>query len=50
MSPSTAILIEISITDQITTSTMLTDQEKSQFLNLISYFTPDEIETLKALL
>lgn len=43
------VLVEAPITDKIMQSTM-TPREKEQFMNFISYFTPDEIEELRSIL
>ena len=50
MTDTSQILVEVPIIDKITDSTTLTEEEKEQFLNLICYFTPEEIEDLRGLL
>lgn len=45
----TEVLVEVPISDKIKAS-KLSNEEKDQFLKLICYFTPAEIEDLKTLL
>lgn len=45
----TEVLVEVPISDKIKAS-KLSDTEKDQFLKLICYFTPAEIDDLKMLL
>ena len=47
--PTSTVLVEVPITDKIRNSIKLDDDEKEQFLNLILYFTPSEIEELRML-
>lgn len=44
------LLIETDIQTKILTSEEIPPEQKNQFLNLISYFTPMEIEELRLLL
>ncbi len=44
------VLVEVPISEKIKLSTSLTIEEKEQFLKLLLYFTPTELEELKELL
>lgn len=44
------ILYESDIRTKITNSFILSEEEKNNFLKLLSYFTPDEIDELKDLI
>lgn len=43
------VLVEISIEERIRLSERLSEEERSQFLKLLNYFTPSELEDLRAL-
>lgn len=43
-------IVETDIESQIRVSETLSPEEKEQFLHLLSYFTPGELEELKMLL
>lgn len=45
-----SVLVELPIESRIRSSVQLTDEQKNDFINLLSYFTPAELRELEALI